>query len=745
MSFLIYLNTDNFKIFRSLSVFIKTSFLLLLIISCFPFSTKASPYKEATTAFNQNIEKGKLPSSFASISEKLPSGKFKHLMGGVLIYPGVILTSTHHIDHLKETFPNYKIKEKNLYVILTINSNKNIIAKVMFVHKHGKFGTEESLPINSLLKDVALVFFATTSETNQIIPAPVITARERDLFMKQHAPPLLKAVGSYSYEPKELNSLKEVLDPHKLTLEEFYEASEKDLKLSLCPESTKTFIGEAQMRMSPAESSFLSETILARPGKSYLSKETEQRLSAYSRIIRQNQTSCGMPFCASPYSSPSEKQRTIQYFCSDHFGYPLLWKTPRGDYKIIGLTSSTKHRGILPLDLHTLPEVISPDIAQFIPWIKDKIIWYLDILSKVTKGKYNKTVPPVDDFFENTLIDTMISSAAKDSHSQYPESIVDLNIALGPDFTGGCKGILISEGVILTAAHCVDFSFFKKALEGKTHARPTIQILFQKKSNLISVKTNKVSLYDRFKKDIKKINHDSGATTIQTPYNNSADIALIFFQNPDDFPNIKPTGLATRKGWKLFLTDPEGSAMSGITRHGLSSYKLGLKNKLNFRVVSLDHYSLGRYWYQRILQEIHPERLRSFVIPRYEKITGLKFDAKKITQNFHSPHYHESRYSLSSCIKKKSICTTMKLNAGYLERSHYTCGGESGSPILIKNSHSGAWKVVGVLNSSASLGEAKVNGCGFAANSTNITLKHYQDWIHTTIKEHRKSTTSNPP
>ena len=722
-------STRKLAIFYTLKQNLKP--LLLLTLCWYSSGAKAS-------SFNKTIEEGQLPPSFVSISEKLPSGKFKHRMGGVLIYPGVILTSTHHMDHLKETFPEYQIKEKNLYVSISTGSKKAVASKVLYIYRHGIFQTQDS-PTNDLSKDVTLVFFSTTSETEQINPVPIVTARERDLFMKQTSPPLLRAVGAYSYDPKELKSLKNLLDPHKLSWGEYYKASKKHLKLSLCPKSTKTFIGKAHMRMSPSESSFLSQTILARPGQSYLSEEAETKLSAYSEIMRWNQRSCGMPFCASPYSDYSKNQDTIKYFCSDHFGYPLLWKTPAGEYKIVSLASSTNFDGIFPLDLHTFPEIIGPDIAQYVPWTKEIISRFL----KVTKDDYIKNQPPVDDFFKSTLLETMTKALKKSP--LHPEFIVNIKAHLSSERSFSCKGTFISKGVILTAAHCLDFSHARKIWGDKIDKEPKIKVFFRKKSKILELNATQISTYRKPRKlRTEYIYGKNGEVLVKEFGEQGTDMALIFFETPDDFPNIKPADLATRKDWKLFLTDPKGSAMWGITTHGLSAEQLKIEDGFHFRMIPLDHYSLGRYWYQRIMKEIHPERLHSFIIPRYEKITGLKFDTQKIIQKFQSPHYHKFKFSLNLCMKKKSICTEINLSEGFLERSHYTCGGASGSPILIRNSAHEAWKAVGVLNSSANLGGANVNGCGFAAESTNITLQHYQDWIHKTIKEHRKST-STPP
>ena len=701
-------------------------FLALLALSSFAAA--------ASVNSSESIDQGRLPMSFVSIAEKLPSGEFKHRVGGVLVFPGAVLTSTYFADHLR-AFDGYKIDGEQMYAIFPNEGGKFLSAKIVRTISHYQDGDPEYYG-DLMDRSVSLFLFQDHPDTRKLPTIPFMNEEDRIQFHSENPMDSLWAVGAVDYDAAEIEALKKTVDAS--VLRDLDDSYSRNLENFLCPKSTVTGIGPARMDLTPTEARFLSTTIKSRPGKAgekYI-KEVSDFRSFVERL-----THIGHQGRSLIVPRQVEGAKSLKYFCHEHFGYPILWKNKDSKFKVFSLAAVSVSKGSVAAELHTAtPMLYGIETLRYLPWMKKKVRestkTYLETNEEIRQRLLAQS-------FHNYLEEPVRKAWVGESF--HPEFFVNVSQKTPHPVIGYqvnfCSGTLIAEGVVLTAGQCLE-QMYHSCATGAPPSRGTgFEVHFRKDSKQYQVRASGLALY----------NFDPNHRSEGLDFKNSLSMGLVFFEKPDDLPDVTPVDIASKEDWDLFRSVPEGASMLGSSNHGAwsaftqkSPALVGSSTATLFmRAVSLEHQSSAQAYYHGLIRTIDPARFKSVVLPRYQELTGTPFDEAEILQHLGPSSEGLSNLGerLTDCLKNEDkICTQIHPSEGYVASQQYLCDGAFGSPVLIRNSPQDPWKIVGLtlFDYIFSSGSTVVDRCMNQGHVWNLSVSERRQWIQDQIQRYHR-------
>ena len=680
--------------------------------------------------------------SLPSISEKLPDGSLKHRVGGVLIYPGVVLSTFYHQDYMAKKLDHYRVSEEDLFLVFSLDGGTQEKIKIDSIVFHP--GASLEARGNNGYNEIALIFFTPTLSLRGVKPFALMNEEESDAFFKQEKLSELWAIGARSYLDSELEQYKKRVNPY-MKWPDFFRAAESSPASFLCPKGTESGLGIVDLKMSAHESDYLYNIAATDPD---LLAKLSVNLEAASQEPVSVMAKMSEAFGCSPFlcarSRDPYKPRAImsldslRYFCSDHFGYPLLWLEDPLEPKIVGLSSSIRFNGILSVDLFFDPQIMATDTLRFAPWIKRQIRAYKKSQGHRADERSLKKV--FGDELEASMSDVFSKSQSESEH------VVRLIYNYDTE-QFRCMGTLIDQGVVLTAGHCLDRARHRTEVSDAEEEEGDLYVIFKKGDKKIKIKSYRNIMHFQPPGIRKYFSKESYSGSID-PFSDFTDLGLVFFEPSAEVQGIKPVALASGEDGVFldYAFHTPHALLRGFTDHGISGPD---DEEAHFRSVSLHNISSSMGWFLRGWAEMGVKRFLNVIIPHFEAVVG-EFDQGKITEGFLvGKEHHEISPALSWCLRNnKNVCTTMDSRESSVAKAHYMCPGGSGSGVFMKkiprakdvNIEEIPWKLVGV-NSYAfyALGGtftqgSRVDGCSPYGVAMNVAHKSIRSWITSHMK-----------
>ena len=649
---------------------------------------------------------GTLPESFVSVGIQSPDHQsHEHLVGGFLIHPGVVLTSAFkhpsvssfetHIHKLGSLKPSsLKEKLRLLFKISKGTSQRSVSVKVkdVILHPTGRATANQH--------SFSLMFFDPVPELSHIKPLPLATTEDISLLEEARGDDML-AVGVKDYK------------------EPFSRLNDSENKDQICS-SHLGQLGKVKFSTTTEEYHWLLDVIHAFPG------ELEPYLfgNFFSRTRKKNKTVqiddsdphiphileylflafiCNVPGSLCTETSPEQDPAYLQFQCTEHLGYPLLWHTPQRGWRALGMSwLSSLSSSIFNIASEDKTLLSSHyDLIYAHSWIKSTIRNYAQEKKSPSFKAHKDVLKNMDHSLERELKNKTLD--------------FDFLVGLTYETEAHCFGAFIDPGVVITAAHCLAYP-----------DQPLI-LIFNKKGKIHKIISQKTHIHP---------DYDASAfhrLLIEEGYV-YADVALIFFKPNQDFPNIKPASLAQESH----------QALRGAGK---------LWQLTNLMLIDREHYKLTQWPDYFLWRETSPllgaqdyirQAQKKFLSDkkRKEKLFALskKLTKKKVhEESLTGTMLHDLQnkedirwLKISQCASKNIICLWDYPKAHRLAKMTSGCRGSSGSPLVWVTPQSKK-KILGVLSTGGYKGDSLPLFC--SGRSVMTRISSFLPWIRSTISQ----------
>ena len=739
-------------------------FSLLALGWCFFFHPIGLASPQTTLHFAQinekNLEEQPLPENFVSVGIKIPNGSYRHLVGGFLIHPGVVVTSWHHseyyylskksgllnINHGTEDYSyslDRSIRERKLYVVFHLQNKekKSIAFKVRKVVGHPS-GT--STPTHHTIE---LLFFEPDERISHVLPLPLATTKDVKNFHDLVDDDFLWAVGVRDHP---------ISPPHR---------HPQNPKKIICPTKSKSRLGKVSVPYTPADYEWMSYLFNIFPGNlrpylAYSSPPTPSSLLQQEANLSFIQTCSHIGFFCTQFQTPRIPiNKYLSFQCTEHIGYPVLWRSPSGTLKALGITTLSPYQKVRkrsdtvawPQPLRSqhfnlmsahewidamLRSYAQEDLDQFT--VNEGILdtWDQSLKKVLEEGRKHHL-----DFIANIV--TRPNEISQQTRIKLINQCMERKKSLDikklektcSDFVQrvirnfNCRGTLIGKGVVLTAGHCLMLS----------HQDPILPlyVVFKIKDQEYSTKIKQVKLLPEYlefsQRENKNILDYQGG-----------DLGLAFYDHTQDLPEIKPASLEldpSKERQKLDKAINTKSKLFLSARHRIrsiegSEFLDGQDSEfLEYRWIPLD---FGRrfsdFLSKKVSNILSSEVKKKKIFSEIEKISQEPIIESKIigrlkdfwseTSNFIL--FYITHFYFFCSADNVWVCAWADKELTMLERHSVACAGDSGSPVLWKDA-SQKPIILGVAAHASSTSESGVYGCShfFSYNR----LSPYRDWI----------------
>ncbi|MCY4380726.1 MAG: trypsin-like serine protease [Proteobacteria bacterium] len=669
-----------------------------------------------TSQVEQALKSKRLPNNFATIFEKTSDGKYLELGMGALIYPGAILAHSlaRHRDkkYHKDPYDLYysdkhfkALPTDNIYVGFRNNPDsleyEKIKVDLIRISERSSY----------YFYNYSIMYFEPTPGMAHITPIPMVNSGDFQSFADFTGQDLL-TVGYQKY-----------------TCEEGSQCSsdsattERMGKISACSEKTRKqgtpYLIKRKMLFGPKEAELMSLLVKYFPGKleEFIQDAEETKPEGLSfpvftpmfdRPLRDPSRKfyelihC-FPFCLSSFHATTEESQD-KGFCqeSKSTGYPVLWQTKTGDYKMMGI-GLTKiafraiNNSILQNEDH---HMVGLDILRFLPWIQSDVRNYREFSGK-TEEPLVLEHPHYNNYYQKKI-----------------DSIVRVNTV--PSGSSG-GGVYLGDGVVLTAAHVAEDAFNRQK-------NNELEISFLLQGERVRYTANTIVIHPKY--------HENGLH----------DLALVFFDEPDDFPNIQPAEIVDSR---TSLTDliNSGSKIFKVAYRGFNEKRFFLQDYetpyskihpaywlLPATYISNIHQALIDYYEDELV--ISSSRFENILLPYVQSITGIKHIKETVVSKLANAIDQKEMFWSSQCSRPSRLCLTAEKKSGYLDELYFGCSGDSGSPVFIESQDGSSVEVFAVTSGVLMKYPVASFNCSFLLYQES--LFYHRPWVDQTIQEHKK-------
>ena len=739
----------------------------LLALSIMVLVSFAMPGVLDAKELSKDVINNHLPENFVSVGMKLPRGSYRHLVGGFLIHPGVVLSSWHYaheyyfdggatpplFDSKSSLHSSFQEAHQNqgLYVVFEKRKDEETKPIAFRVRKVIEHPSNYGITINGVRKKhqtIVLLFFEPTEEIFHIKPLPLVTSEDMKNLDEVTGQDLL-GVGVVGYEnskpPDYPHPLKwDLRQKNRRSFDGSQLPEIVERKKSKCPPKSYTKLARMSFSKTPEEYHWMHSLIKAFPGrlrplihyknmsKIMVEGETVQDWVDY-QVSHRNCSETQNLFCTEPPPDPLQKN-DLQFQCTEHNGYPVLWKTPSGTEKVLGVTAMTPFHLMTrthDADNTNEDELIwssgPPRSAHYAlilahPWIKHTIRSYgAQNPSRFTIRE--DILSTWDDFSERSL------EKAKSQHQDFIVSLPKKDQNTG-EYRRGCVGAVIRLGVVLTAAHCV-----YSARHGSLR---TLGVAFRKKDKEYIVPAQKIEMLPSYLKTLKNkedLNSDESGWV--------HDLALVFYEHNKDLPSISLPSLELNK---IQYERKISQVVAGKT-------VLVSPSQIPNREYLLEKPKLFRYYNWHRLQAAH--NISGIIDEKTQRFFPTKKKKKEIiseVENLSKESINEQEIPvrlkkiwndpdgndhIRACEMEGWLCAWVPQDAHLLEKASVSCAGNSGSPLLWKDKND-QFAVLGVhAASSTQDGPYGLEDCEPLRVFSSLSFN--RNWIMDTLAKEKGS------
>ena len=481
-----------------------------------------------------------LPESFVSVFVKNSDGTSSHLVGGFLVHPGVVLTTwgrdwqanSYGINQQGQMFPRQPsnkvytndelgivfYKKSNHYNKSSFDQLHYSVSHIISHPNYRHYDQEE------FFQTATLLFFTPDQRIAHIKPLPLATSNDLEYY-DDLVDQQLWAVGVEETKSSDFNGL--MFGDHRNPQ---------------CHDRAYSQLGKIDFAMTPREYNLLWNIIDRRQRKT--TGEFQRNSISLWRCISSDKPDF---FCAEAIASHSPRTG-LSYQCPRHIGYPVLWQTTAGYFKVLGLTSSSP---FFSKSYQSIPEEVKVKEGMYEQMLPDPPrslqynLIYLHSWLKSSLESYFSTHNQADFAFElnSPVLASLDNSITQPQDNvKHYEFIAKLGTALNNngDLLTNCMGTMIQPGVILTAAHClIDH------LVAGSPDNPNQYAAFIKQQQEYLVKIDTIKIHPEYNSVF--LSHQTHSTSpvdiallpLQT------DIALLFYEDHHELPQINPLPINT--------------------------------------------------------------------------------------------------------------------------------------------------------------------------------------------------------
>ena len=715
---------------------------LLAAFLAMPLTSLADP---ADGSFESKVmealEGNYLPEGFVRIAKKQASGEYEILSGGGLIAPGVVIAPTiAPIEDLRDEeyfYHDYEggvlyrpSKHKlfpvdGLYILFTTSPGKEVAVKIERIRRFAYGGHQ----LYAQFMDFAVYFFDPHPEISHIRPIPTVNSDDFSSFND--------VVGEVFTAGERVSEAKE-------TFYKWIESADGHREFCQSISDTPSGFGRSQLRFTPDEAEFIWTAIDSYPGK--LEKFVRESLKPlfaqdftgdwYSRAIMHRwKKFYGLSPGSSEYFASKAFMSTVtcQGFCLEgplykdlregdlhticykehrsRAGYPVLWKTPSSKIKMIGIAGGRRDMS----EPHEPFSVSGESNFQGVYYLTgiNTLLYLPFIRSEILL--YNQHVRQQ---FDAKELDQYIEDTAKPSVSKSFPYVVSVRATYNKGksvLDGACSGVYIEKGVVLTAAHCLP-----KKMDNKVFVHGYL-LEFKVGEDIYAAQSKTWAIHpdSYFRK----------SDQVHNSIDDLADLALVFFHEPEDFPDIKPVSLlsAGDSPEKLVAEGYEILKLSYMKPWSTEGQSLRFHQYKALPAEILDD---GREFIMKRYQSFRDSpRYHQVILPYVKHMVGHEVEDSLITDKVMKLIEKSGTLSFGEiCLNPEIFCLVAKKETTFTQKSHFACVGDSGSPVLAHDGRN--TKVVGVHFKG---GGSRHQTAGCNPIAASIYLAPYLDWLRKTI------------
>ena len=652
--------------------------------SIFPLSL--SQNSQVLDRIDESVfEAGILPENFVSVGLQIPDYGYYHLTGGFLIHPGVVLTSWkdsedyyfyEELGILNRQFRLTKevYKKGELYVAFDLQKKGEAQRHKIKIRRIKEHPSRSEGSPN--FDTIQLLFFEPTEEIAHIKPLPLVTTkdlRSMDEVVGQD----LWGVGVVGYADEKPPD---------------YSSREKT---AVCPHEEHTKLGRMNFPITREQHDLMSEVIKVFPGRirpyifyggiNHVFLHAVQHTADFKNF--ENCSRLGF-FCTYPTESfhlPTD----VRFQCTEHLGYPVLWKTPSGIWKVLAATAATPFDDMRrSQDTHNHGELIWPQpprsthfnliFAQ--DWIKYAVESYAAKSSPYPFEVNADVWESWDDFIERSL--------HKDKALDFVVSLALLKPDSDDEYIHNCRGFLIMREVVLTAGHCAE----------KMHKNPDLDmfVVFRIGDQEYRVAVEKIILHPTY---LEGLPEDVEAGT------DGKDLALLFYKHSKELPEVHPASLVLDEA-------EEQEKIREILKNKAELWSLASHYRIHHEKKQFRLYYRVRLHMIRDLSDLTQKMIRllfshkdrkEIILSEMYQLSLEPVEEANLAAKLYAFWMNEKEdYGfVRSCDSHPWSCSRAHESAYQLEKYAVACKGDSGGPVMWRND-SGKLQVLGVLAKAAS-------------------------------------------